>query len=239
MRQVNNIKASQEHELQAIEEAQKSQFIEFSESWDKYMGDYETTAIKSLEKLKEKHLLEVEEAKKKMREEMKIKMKYSKALLEARKKEQTLVRLKKYDEAESVKNKADQLEMKERQKMDQDMQDQLAKRETKIKGQQQLALSALLKRIQRDRNEQLRQRQLDSQRFAISHTNLYRLIQRNKNLLNDLLVKHSFEVKKITECVKQTLDSAKNTEQSPNLKSQQQQTALPVVSEKRGAAISK
>ena len=53
MRQINNLKASQEHELQAIEEAQKGQFIEFSEAWDKYMS-YEATAIKSLEKLKVK-----------------------------------------------------------------------------------------------------------------------------------------------------------------------------------------
>jgi hypothetical protein len=52
MRQVNNVKASQEHELQAIEEAQKAQFVEFSEAWDKYMNDYEATALKSLEKLK-------------------------------------------------------------------------------------------------------------------------------------------------------------------------------------------
>ena len=56
MRQVNNIKASQEHELQAIEEAQKAQFLEFSEAWDKYMNDYEATAIKSLDKLKVSHI---------------------------------------------------------------------------------------------------------------------------------------------------------------------------------------
>jgi hypothetical protein len=49
---VNNIKASQEHELQALEEAQKAQFIEFSDAWDKYMNDYEETAMKSIEKLK-------------------------------------------------------------------------------------------------------------------------------------------------------------------------------------------
>ena len=99
-----------------------------------------------------------------MKEEIKVKMKFSKALLELRKKEQTLVRLKKYDEAEVVKSKADLLEQKERQKLEQDAQDIIAKREIKIKNQQQLALSALLKRIQRDRNEQLKQRQLDSQR---------------------------------------------------------------------------
>ena len=52
MRQINIIKSKQERELQAIEEAQKAQFIEFSGAWDKYMSDYETTALTSLEKLK-------------------------------------------------------------------------------------------------------------------------------------------------------------------------------------------
>jgi hypothetical protein len=99
-----------------------------------------------------------------MKEEIKMKMKYSKALLEARKKEQTLVRLKKYDEAELAKAKADKLEMGEKQKIDQQIEEQIAKKEAKILNQQQLAISVLLKRIQRDRNEQLKQRQLDSQR---------------------------------------------------------------------------
>ncbi len=126
-------------------------------------------------------------------------MKYSKSVLEARKKEQTLVRLKKYDEAEEVKRKADQLEIREKQRMELELTEQMEKKEVKIKNQQQLAISALLKRIQRDRNEQLKQRQLDSQR----------LIQRNKNLLNDLLVKHGYELKKTIECVKQALEGAK------------------------------
>jgi hypothetical protein len=56
MRQINIIKSKQERELQAIEEAQKAQFIEFSSAWDKYMTDYETTALKSLEKLKVKYI---------------------------------------------------------------------------------------------------------------------------------------------------------------------------------------
>ncbi len=55
IRQINIIKGSQEQELKAIEEAQKAQFMEFSEAWDKYMNDYESTAIKSLEKLKVYH----------------------------------------------------------------------------------------------------------------------------------------------------------------------------------------
>ena len=161
-------------------------------------------------------MIEFEEGRQKIREELKVRMKYSGTLLELRKKEQTLVRLKKYDEAEVVKNKADQVETKERQKLERDIQEQSEKREAKIRNQQQLALSALLKRIQRDRNEQLKQRQLDSQR----------LIQRNKNLLNDLLAKHAYETKKTTECVKQTLENAKNTD-TVSSPLQKTQTALP------------
>lgn len=52
VRQVNIIKTSQEQELKAIEEAQKVQFIEFSNAWDKYMSEYEVTALKSIDKLK-------------------------------------------------------------------------------------------------------------------------------------------------------------------------------------------
>lgn len=57
-RQRNNIRAAQEQELLNIEAAQKAQFLEFSQAWDNYMSDYEATAYLSLEKLKEKHMLE-------------------------------------------------------------------------------------------------------------------------------------------------------------------------------------
>jgi len=58
IRQKNNIRTAQEEELQSIENAQKQQFLEFSTAWDNYMSEYEATAYLSLEKLKEKHLLE-------------------------------------------------------------------------------------------------------------------------------------------------------------------------------------
>jgi len=144
----------------------------------------------------------LEEAKTRVKEEIRSRLKYSKAVLEARTKEQALVKLNKYDEAEIVRRKLDQLEAHERQKMELTTEDQAEKRVGKLKNKQQLAMSALLKRIQRDRNEQLKQRQVDSQR----------LIQRNKNLLNDLLVKHTCELKKTMECVKQALDGAKGNE---------------------------
>lgn len=122
-------------------------------------------------------------------------MKFSKDLLELRDKEAKLVRMKRYEEAEKVKMKADLLEEFERNKLEAEMQAVIQKKEAKLRHQQQLALAALLKRIQRDRNEQLKHRQQDSQR----------LIQRNKNILNDLLNKQNAETKRTLENLKQTL----------------------------------
>ncbi len=122
-------------------------------------------------------------------------MKFSKDLLELRDKEAKLVRMKRYEEAEKVKMKADLLEEFERNKLEAEMQAIIEKKEAKLRHQQQLALAALLKRIQRDRNEQLKHRQQDSQR----------LIQRNKNILNDLLNKQNNETKKTLDNLKQTL----------------------------------
>ena len=53
-RQEQNMRLAQEKELLNIENAQKLQFQEFSEAWDKYMRDYEGTAFELIEQLKNK-----------------------------------------------------------------------------------------------------------------------------------------------------------------------------------------
>ena len=53
-RQEQNMRLAQENELLNIENAQKLQFQEFSEAWDKYMRDYEGTAFEMIEQLKDK-----------------------------------------------------------------------------------------------------------------------------------------------------------------------------------------
>lgn len=129
------------------------------------MSDYEATAYLSLEKLKEKHMLEFQQFQDKIRKELSQKMKFSKDLLDLRDREAKLVRMKRYDDAEKIKMKADLLEEFERNKLDAEMEAVIEKKEAKLRHQQQLALAALLKRIQRDRNEQLKHRQQDSQRL--------------------------------------------------------------------------
>jgi hypothetical protein len=61
--------------------------------------------------------------------------------------------LKRYEEAENLKNDCDMKEEDERSLMDGEIEDILAKQEERMRNKQQMALAALLKRIQRDRNE--------------------------------------------------------------------------------------
>lgn len=58
-RQTENMRIAQEQELATVEGAQKVQFQEFNDAWDKYMADYESAAFESVERLKEKHMQEL------------------------------------------------------------------------------------------------------------------------------------------------------------------------------------
>jgi len=60
-------------------------------------------------------------------------MKFSKDLLELRDKEAKLVRMKRYEEAEKVKMKADLLEEFERNKLEAEMQAVIQKKEAKLR----------------------------------------------------------------------------------------------------------
>lgn len=46
-------------EIGSLENLQRKQFQEFSDSWDKYMEDYEKAAVESLEIMKQKHIREL------------------------------------------------------------------------------------------------------------------------------------------------------------------------------------
>ena len=62
-------------------------------------------------------------------------MKFSKDLLELRDKENKLVKMKRYEEAEKIKMKADLLEQFERNKIEADMAGIIEKKESKLRNQ--------------------------------------------------------------------------------------------------------
>jgi hypothetical protein len=63
-------------------------------------------------------------------------MKFSKDLLDLRDREAKLVRMKRYDDAEKIKMKADLLEEFERNKLDAEMEAVIEKKEAKLRHNQ-------------------------------------------------------------------------------------------------------
>lgn len=203
-RQLQQTRETQEKELNNLEEAQNNQIDDFNKAWDSYMAEYEATAYKSLEKLKEKHIAEYQEMMEKVTAEAQRKVKYSKELLALRQKQKVLAKLKTYEEAERIKAKADELERIEDEMNETTVKRIIEAKERKLRQQQQLALAALLKRIQRDRNEQIQHREIDSNR----------LVMRNRNVINGLIIKQNNEAKKTLKMVKETLGDIKKSGRS-------------------------
>lgn len=200
-RQRRLVEQAQLHEMNEVEQAQKQQFLGFSAAWDKYMADYESTAYMSLERLKEQHTEEFAGFQDRLRSQTKP-CKFSRELLELRRKQDALAKLGKYDEAWKVKETGDALEEWEIARGASLVSDSARRQENRLRQQQQKALAALLKRIQRDRGEQIRHRQTDSQR----------LIQRNKNLKVDLLKKQHLEFQRAEAAIKSIMSQPEHAQ---------------------------
>ena len=104
------MRMAQEQELMTVENAQKLQFTEFAEAWDKYMTDYEAAAFESVERLKEKHIREIKELHDRVKTEFTIKFKWTRELLDLRKQEKIHFSVKDYINAEECKRRADFME---------------------------------------------------------------------------------------------------------------------------------
>ena len=77
------------------------------------MSDYEATAYLSLEKLKEKHQLEIQQLHEKLRAEASQKTLHSRKLMELKDKTQKLTFSKRYEEAELLQMQCQQMEQEE------------------------------------------------------------------------------------------------------------------------------
>jgi hypothetical protein len=113
-------------------------------------------------------------------------VKFSRKLLEMRRKQHVLAKLGLYEEAYQIKFKADAIEKSEVEANESQQSNSSGRQIQRLRQQQQKVVAALLRRIQRDRGEQIRHRQMDSRR----------LIQRNKNLKADLIKKQHLEQKR-------------------------------------------
>ena len=225
-RQQKAIKARQLAERQDVQLAHNMQFNEFNQAWDKYMEEYDSMAQMYIQQMTERHAVVLLEYQKQLRSELSNKPpKWSRKLLETRRRQHILARGKQYAEAMKLKTQSDKEEHKERLEMEQGQAVAFARREAKYRQQQQAELQALLKRIECRRREHIKQRNLDSKR----------LLQRNRNVQSVLESKQAAEAHRLFTDIKKNLASnsfgsmnaAPQPSQPVKIRDSRQSTAQP------------
>eukprot|EP00607_Mallomonas_marina_P000178 CAMPEP_0182427950 /NCGR_PEP_ID=MMETSP1167-20130531/20913_1 /TAXON_ID=2988 /ORGANISM="Mallomonas Sp, Strain CCMP3275" /LENGTH=407 /DNA_ID=CAMNT_0024610557 /DNA_START=86 /DNA_END=1309 /DNA_ORIENTATION=- len=195
-RQQKAVRARQISERQDVQLAHNMQFSDFNASWDNYMDDYDNMAQMYIQQMTERHAVVLLEFQKELREELASKPpKWSRELLEWRRRQHMLARRKNYAEAQKIKKIADKAEEKERAALEEQQAILFARKESKFRAQQQAELQALLKRIEVRRKEHIKQREMDSKR----------LLQRNRNVQAVLESKQAVESHRVTQEIKKNL----------------------------------
>lgn len=195
-RQSKSLKARQIAERQDVQIAHNMQFNDFNQAWDQYMEEYDRMAQAYVKQMTEKHAGDLTAFQDKLQQEiLERPPKFSKELIEWRRRQHRLAQQKSYAEAQKIKQIADEVEADERSKMNGELRGVFARKEAKLRQQQQAELAALLKRIDCRRKEHLKQRNLDSKR----------LLQRNRNVQSVLESKQVAEATKKIQDIKMSL----------------------------------
>lgn len=119
-RQQKVIQARHISEKQDVQLAHNMQFSEFNKSWDRYLEEYDAMAQVYIQQMTERHALVLLEYQKQLREELASKPpKWSKALMDQRRKQHINARNKNYAMAQKLKKLSDINEEKERREMEQ------------------------------------------------------------------------------------------------------------------------
>jgi hypothetical protein len=195
-RQQKALRMKQIIEIQDISKANNQQFEEFSHSWEKYLEEYDEMATQYIQQMTERHSIAIANLQSNFKEEMIAKPpRWSKELLEQRRRQHICARNRSYKEAQELKRVCDLIEERELNIMEQDHAVIFARREAKLRIKQQAELQALIKRIECRRKEHVKQRNLDSKR----------LLQRNRNVLSTLESRHHLETQKIFDHIRRSV----------------------------------
>merc|ERR1719478_1010090 len=182
-RQREAMRSRQITERLGVEEAHMMEFQQFNAIWDKKMEEFEMNAKQLIDTMRKKHASELFRFKDKLQKSMPYRPKFSKELLNSRKIQETLAKMKQYAEAHKIKLKADRLEEIELEKLRQQHAHKLAAQEMQFAQRQQAELQALEKRVDTARQEHKIQRQHD----------LERILQRYQNVKSELGAQQNIE----------------------------------------------
>ena len=146
-RQKQKLLSQQKSKVVEVNSLQQSRLLEFNSAWNDYMEKYEGAAINSIEKLKAKHLREMEDEEQRIKNYLEAYLKPSKKVIDLRSREKMLVKQRDYSQAEKIKILANRLEQKEKEEKSVDIAGRVQKRKEALQKHQEIALLAHLKRI--------------------------------------------------------------------------------------------
>ena len=147
------------------------------------MMEYEDGAQKSIKKVQKEQEKEAKEFKKVLSQDPNFKVVFSQDLILLRDRINKLISVGKDAEAIRLQEKANTLEKVEYSKAAIESEMDIDKELRKLINAHDKNIHAMLRRIERDRREQMKHRQEDTQR----------LMQRNKNLLKDIMNRQNQE----------------------------------------------
>jgi len=165
-----------------VEEAHMLEFQQFNAAWDRKTKEYEERASELLEAMRQRHLLDVQDFKRKAASEPQRSPKFSKELLDLRRIEVTLAKQGEYVEAQKVKVHADSLEAAERERMQAEREQHVSVLEVKFIQKQEQEVNALRQRIQAGAEEQRKARQVDLERLLQRYHNVKAELEAQQNV---------------------------------------------------------
>lgn len=195
-RQQKAVRARQIAERSDVQIAHNMQYSDFNKAWDRYLDEYDKMAQMYIQQMTERHAVNLLDFQRTLQTQMAERPpKWSRELLEWRRRQHMLARQKNYAEAQRIKKIADKLEEKEKLGVEEDTATLFSRKESKFRQQQQAELQALLKRIDARRKEHIKQRNLDSKR----------LMQRNRNVQSVLESKQAVESNRVFTEIRKNL----------------------------------
>ena len=184
-RQLDIIKAKHMKDKQKISKAHEQQLLKFSQSWDQFAKDFEQKSETYLDELIQSHRDQQAHLQRTIVEEVESKpQRWSRELVDGRKREAIMADQSKYQEAQKIKSFCDALEAKEQSQKNSTLQKSLTLKERNLKTQQTAEKEALIKRIETKRREFEHKRNAD----------IACILQRNANILAMIDSKHVSDI---------------------------------------------
>lgn len=173
-----------------VEEAHMAELQEFNEIWDRKSAEFEAHAANLQNTLAQRHKDEHQAQLEKLRRETEPRTpRWSKDLLNLRKIQETLAKMKKYAEAEKTKVQADKVEAQEHHMWKAKREAKIASLEEQFLHKQQLEMGGLLKRIQSGREEQKLARKLELERLLQRYHNVKTQLESQQKIIQQRVEK--------------------------------------------------